>query len=258
MAQPPIRIAIAGALGRMGHQMADAVLADPRLALTARFHRPGSVGEGLVSRNEAVAMADVVIDFTTPAASAELARFCANRGGPALVIGSTGFDATELATVAEAAKTIPIVRSGSFSLGLNMLVGLVEQAARALDSEDWDAEIFEVHHRHKIDAPSGTALMLGQAIAGGRGVDLDTVAKRVRDGVTGARPNGEIGFAVTRGGSIIGEHSVSFCAEGEIVTLSHAAGDRIMFARGAIAAALWVAGRLPGEYGMRDVLGLNG
>jgi 4-hydroxy-tetrahydrodipicolinate reductase len=257
MAQPPIRIAIAGALGRMGHQMADAVQADPRLALTARFHRPGSVGEGLVSRNEAVAMADVVIDFTTPAASAELARFCANRGGPALVIGSTGFDATELAAIAEAAKTVPIVRSGSFSLGLNMLVGLVEQAAMALDPDDWDAEIFEAHHRHKVDAPSGTALMLGQAIAGVRGVDLDTVAKRVRDGVPGARPNGEIGFAVTRGGSIIGEHSVSFCAEGEIVSLSHAAGDRIMFARGAIAAALWVAGRSPGEYDMHDVLGLN-
>ncbi|WP_027057572.1 4-hydroxy-tetrahydrodipicolinate reductase [Mesorhizobium loti] len=257
MAQPPIRIAIAGALGRMGRQMAEAVQADPRLALTARFHRPGNVGEGLVSREDALAVADVVVDFTTPAASADLARICANRGGSALVIGSTGFDATELAAIADAAKTIAIVRSGSFSLGLNMLVGLVEQAATALDADDWDAEIFEAHHRQKVDAPSGTALMLGQAIAGGRGVDLDTVAKRVRDGVTGARPNGEIGFAVTRGGSIIGEHTVSFCAEGELVTLSHAAGDRIMFARGAIAAALWVAGRPPGEYNMRDVLGLD-
>lgn len=189
-----------------------------------------------MSRDEALALADVVIDFTTPAASADLASFCAKRGGPALVIGSTGFDAAELAAIANAAKTIPIVRSGSFSLGLNMLVGLVEQAARALAAEDWDAEIFEAHHRHKIDAPSGTALMLGQAVAGGRGVEPDAVARRVRDGVTGARPAGEIGFAVVRGGSIIGEHSVSFCAEGELVTLSHAAGDRIMFARGAIAA----------------------
>ncbi|WP_095202466.1 4-hydroxy-tetrahydrodipicolinate reductase [Mesorhizobium carmichaelinearum] len=253
----PIRIAIAGALGRMGRQMAEAVQADPRLALAACFHRPGNVGDGLVSRDEALALADVVIDFTTPAASADLARVCANRGGPALVIGSTGFDAAELAAIANAAKTIPIVRSGSFSLGLNMLVGLVEQAARALAAEDWDAEIFEAHHRHKIDAPSGTALMLGQAVAGGRGVELDTVARRVRDGVTGARLAGEIGFAVTRGGSIIGEHSVSFCTEGETVTLSHAAGDRIMFARGAIAAALCVSGRSPGEYDMRDVLGLN-
>ena len=257
MTQPPIRIAIAGALGRMGRQMAEAVQADPRLALTARFHRPGSVGEGLMSRDEALAMADVVIDFTTPAASAELAGFCASRGGPALVIGSTGFDTAELADIADAAKTVPIVRSGSFSLGLNMLVGLVEQAARALDADDWDAEIFEAHHRHKIDAPSGTALMLGQAVAGGRGIELETIAKRVRDGVTGARPAGEIGFAVVRGGSSVGEHSVSFCAEGELVTLSHAAGDRIMFARGAIAAALWVSRRPPGEYDMRDVLGFG-
>ncbi|ANN61736.1 4-hydroxy-tetrahydrodipicolinate reductase [Mesorhizobium loti NZP2037] len=257
MVQPPIRIAIAGALGRMGRQMAEAVQVDPRLALAARFHRPSSVGDGLASRDEALAMADVVIDFTTPAASADLARVCANWGGPALVIGSTGFDAGELADIADAAKAIPIVRSGSFSLGLNMLVGLVERAARALAPEDWDAEIFEAHHRHKIDAPSGTALMLGQAVAGGRRVDLDAVARRVRDGVTGARPAGEIGFAVVRGGSIIGEHSVSFCAEGELVTLSHAAGDRTMFARGAIAAALWVSGRSPGEYDMRDVLGFD-
>ncbi|RVD32141.1 4-hydroxy-tetrahydrodipicolinate reductase, partial [Mesorhizobium sp. M8A.F.Ca.ET.023.02.2.1] len=134
---------------------------------------------------------------------------CAQRGGPALVIGSTGFDAAEAAIIADAAKNIAIVRSGSFSLGLNMLVGLVEQAARALAQQDWDAEIFEAHHRHKIDAPSGTALMLGQAVAGGRGVELDMVARRVRDGATGARPVGEIGFAVARGGSIVGEHSVS-------------------------------------------------
>jgi 4-hydroxy-tetrahydrodipicolinate reductase len=257
MSQPPIRIALAGALGRMGRQMADAVQADARLALAARFHRPGTVGEGLVSRDEALAIAEIVIDFTTPAASADLARVCAERGGPALVIGSTGFNAAELAVIADAAKTVPIVRSGSFSLGLNMLVGLVERAARVLDPNDWDVEIVEAHHRHKIDAPSGTALMLGQAAASGRGVDLDTVARRVRDGVIGPRPLGEIGFAVMRGGSIVGEHSVSFCAEGETVTLSHAAGDRIMFARGAIAAALWVAGRPPGEYDMRDVLGLN-
>ncbi|AZO55436.1 MAG: 4-hydroxy-tetrahydrodipicolinate reductase [Mesorhizobium sp.] len=255
MSQPPIRIAISGALGRMGRQMADAVRADARLALAARFHRPGSVGDGLVSREEALAAADVVIDFTTAAASADLASVCADRGGPALVIGSTGFDVAEAAIIADAAKNIAIVRSGSFSLGLNMLVGLVEQAARALAPQDWDAEIFEAHHRHKIDAPSGTALILGQAVAGGRGVELDMVARRVRDGVTGARPVGEIGFAVARGGSIVGEHSVSFCAEGETVTVSHAAGDRVMFARGAIAAALWVAGRTPGEYGMRDVLG---
>ena len=257
MSKPPVRVAIAGALGRMGREMAAAVQGDARLALAARFHRPVSVGEGLVSRDEALAVADVVIDFTTPAASADLAGICAERGRPALVIGSTGFDAAELAVIADAAKTIAIVRSGSFSLGLNMLVGLVEQAARALDPDDWDVEIVEAHHRHKVDAPSGTALMLGHAAAGGRGIDLKTVARRARDGTIGARPPGEIGFAVLRGGSIIGEHNVSFCANGETVTLSHAAGDRVMFARGAIAATLWLKGRPPGEYDMRDVLGFN-
>ncbi len=252
----PLKIAIAGALGRMGRQMALAVEADPRLALVARFHKPGSAGEGLVERDEAMALADIVIDFTTPAASVELAKACAARGGPALVIGSTGFEPAELAGIAEAAKSVPIVRSGSYSLGLNMLTGLVEQAARAL-GPDADIEILEAHHRFKVDAPSGTALMLGEAAARGRGISLDDVAQRGRDGVIGPRPSGEIGFAVLRGGSIVGEHSVSFLAEGETLSLSHSAGDRSMFARGAIAAALWVAGRPPGEYDMRDVLGFT-
>ncbi|RWX68872.1 4-hydroxy-tetrahydrodipicolinate reductase [Mesorhizobium sp. M4B.F.Ca.ET.089.01.1.1] len=250
----PLRIAIAGALGRMGRQMVESVAADPRLELAARFHRSGSAGEGLVERDEALALADVIVDFTTPAASAELAAACAVRGGPALVIGSTGFDATELAAIAAAAKTVAIVRSGSYSLGLNVLTGLVEQAARALGPDDCDIEIFEAHHRAKVDAPSGTALMLGEAAAQGRGIALEDVARRDRDGVTGPCPPGEIGFAVTRGGSIVGEHSVSFLADGEVLTLSHSAGDRSMFARGAIAAALWVAGQPPGEYDMRDVL----
>lgn len=250
----PLKIAIAGALGRMGRQMAETIAADPRLELVARFHRPGSMGEELVERDESLALADVVIDFTTPSASAELAKACAARGGPALVIGSTGFDAAELEAIAGAARTIPIVRSGSYSLGLNILAGLVEQAARALGAGDCDIEILEAHHRMKVDAPSGTALMLGEAAARGRGVSLGRVARRGRDGVTGPRPPAEIGFAVLRGGSIVGEHSVSFLAEGEVLTLSHAAGDRSMFARGAIAAALWVAGREPGEYDMGDVL----
>jgi len=250
----PLKIAIAGAFGRMGRQMAEAVAADPRLRLVARFHRPGSTGEGLVGRDAALTLADVVIDFTTPSASAELAKSCAARGGPALVIGSTGFDAAELEAIAEAAKSVAIVRSGSYSLGLNLLTGLVEQAARALDA---DIEILEAHHRFKVDAPSGTALMLGEAAARGRGIRLDEVAKRARDGLTGPRPSSEIGFAVLRGGSIVGEHSVGFLAEGETLTLSHTAGDRAMFARGAIAAALWIAGQPPGEYDMADVLGFN-
>ncbi|TGQ12111.1 MULTISPECIES: 4-hydroxy-tetrahydrodipicolinate reductase [unclassified Mesorhizobium] len=252
----PLKIAIAGALGRMGRQMTETAAADPRLQLVARFHRPGSVGEGLLERDEALSLADVVIDFTTPAASAELAKACAARGGPALVIGSTGFTTSELAAVAEAAKTIAVVRSGSYSLGLNMLTGLVEQAAKALGSDDCDIEILEAHHRFKVDAPSGTALLLGEAAGRGRGIELDEVAKRARDGLIGPRPASEIGFAVLRGGSIVGEHSVSFLAEGERLTLSHTAGDRSMFARGAIAAALWVASRPPGEYDMRHVLGL--
>ncbi|TPL49702.1 4-hydroxy-tetrahydrodipicolinate reductase [Mesorhizobium sp. B2-4-6] len=253
----PLRIAVAGALGRMGRQMAQTVAADPRLRLVARFHRPGSTGEGLLERDEALALADVVVDFTTPAASAELAKACAARGGPALVIGSTGFNASELAAIAEAAKKIAVVRSGSYSLGLNMLTGLAEQAARALGAEDCDIEILEAHHRMKVDAPSGTALMLGDAAARGRGVEPDNAAKRTRDGHVGPRPTGGIGFAVVRGGGIVGEHGVSFLTEGETLTLSHAAGDRSMFARGAIAAALWVAGRPPGEYDMRDVLGFT-
>jgi 4-hydroxy-tetrahydrodipicolinate reductase len=255
--QQPLRIAIAGALGRMGRQMAETVAADPRLQLVARFHRPGGTGEELMGRDEALALADVVVDFTTPAASAELATACAARGGPALVIGSTGFDGAELEAIADAAKTIAIVRSGSYSLGLNMLTGLVEQAARALGPDGCDIEILEAHHRTKVDAPSGTALMLGEAAARGRGVELDDVAKRARDGLVGPRPAGEIGFAVLRGGGIVGEHSVSLLAEGETLTLSHATGDRSMFARGAIAAALWVAGRPPGEYDMHDVLGFG-
>ncbi|MEP6564537.1 MAG: 4-hydroxy-tetrahydrodipicolinate reductase [Mesorhizobium sp.] len=257
MSPPPIRIAISGALGRMGLEMVEAVEADARLELAGRFHRPGVTGEGLVSRDQALVSADVVIDFTTPAASAALAKVCAGRGGPALVIGSTGFDEAELATIAAASKTVPVVRAGNFSLGLNMLIGLVEQAARALGSGDGDIEIFEAHHRRKVDAPSGTALMLGEAAARGRGVELDAVARRARDGIIGTRPHGEIGFAVMRGGTVVGEHAVSFCAEGEILTLSHVAGDRSMFAKGAVAAALWVAGRPAGEYDMRDVLGLD-
>lgn len=252
----PVKIAIAGALGRMGRQMALAVEADPRLALVARFHRPGSAGGGLVERDEALAIADVIIDFTTPSASVELAKACAARGGPALVVGSTGFEPAELAAIATASKSVAIVRSGSYSLGLNMLAGLVELAARAL-GPDVDIEILEAHHRFKVDAPSGTALMLGEAAARGRGVILDDVARRARDGVTGPRPADEIGFAVLRGGSIVGEHSASFLSQGETLTLSHSAGDRSMFARGAVAAALWVVERPPGEYDMRDVVGFT-
>ncbi len=248
---------MAGALGRMGQAVSKAVEKDAGLTLAAGFGRPGAEGEGLVSQDAALAGADVVIDFTNPAASVALARACAARGGPALVVGSTGFDAAQIAAIAEASKKVAIVRAGNFSLGVNMLMGLVEQAARRLGPDDYDVEIFEAHHRRKVDAPSGTALMLGEAAARGRNVQLEKVARHARDGITGPRPTGEIGFSVMRGGDVIGEHSVSFAADDEILTLSHSARDRGLFARGAVVAARWVGGRPPGEYDMRDVLGFS-
>src|SRR4051812_21132498 len=241
----------------MGHAVADAVAADPALSVAARFDRPEAVGEGLVSLDEALAAADVVIDFTTPAASVALSEAAAARGGPALIIGSTGLDEAQLERIAQAARNAPIVRSANYSLGLNMLMGLVQQAARSLPAQAYDVELFEPPHRHKVDAPSGTALMLGEAAARGRGVSLSNTQRRARDGITGARPEGEIGFSVMRGGGIVGEHSVTFAADDEVLTLSHSAQDRSLFARGALAAARWLVGRPPGEYTMRDVLGFT-
>ena len=257
MPDQPIRIAVAGALGRMGQVMSDAVSAQDGLALVARFDRPGLAGEGLTTQDEALACADLVIDFTTPAASAELAAACAARGRPALLVGATGFDEAQIGAIEAASRRIAIVRAGNFSLGMNLLMGLVEQAAARLDAADYDIEILEAHHRRKVDAPSGAALMLGEAAARGRGVSLADVARRGRDGITGARAPGEIGFSVVRGGGIVGEHSVSFIAEEESLTLAHSARDRGLFARGALVAARWVVGRPPGHYSMRDVLGFS-
>lgn len=252
----PIRIAIAGALGRMGQAVGKIVEADPSVVLAARFDRPGSEGAYLLSMEYALSLADVVIDFTTPEASVELAEYCAEHG-PAMVIGATGATGEQRAAITAAAARVPIVFAGNYSLGVNLLMGLVAQAARALPADIFDIEVFEAHHRHKVDAPSGTAFMLGEAAARGRGVELDKVARRTRDGITGARPVGEIGFSVLRGGGIVGEHSVTFAAEEEILTLSHSGRDRGLFARGAVAAAKWVAGRPPGLYDMQDVLGMK-
>ena len=251
-----IKIAIAGALGRMGRVVADAIEADPGFEIAGRFDRPGASGDGIVSAEAAIAAAEVVIDFTLAAASAELAPKVA-AAGKALVIGSTGFDGPQLSAIGEAARRIPIVRAGNFSLGLNMLMGLVARAAKALPAEAWDVEVIETHHRRKVDAPSGAALMLGAAAAECRGVGLAQVARKSREGITGERPVGEIGFAAIRGGGVVGEHSVMFAAEDEILMLSHSARDRTLFARGALAAARWIAGRPPGEYDMQDVLGLK-
>ncbi len=254
----PLPVAIAGALGRMGRAVAAAVEADDRFALAGRFDRDDAGPDGLAPRAEALAAARVVVDFTTPGASVALANAAAAAGRPALVVGSTGLDATQEAALAQAARRIAIVRSGNFSLGVNLLAGLVRRAAAALDARDFDIEVFEAHHRRKVDAPSGTALMLGEAAAAGRGVALPDVAERARDGITGPRAPGAIGFSVMRGGGIVGEHSVVFAAEDEILTLSHSARDRSLFAKGALAAALWVTGKPPGLYDMQDVLGLKG
>jgi 4-hydroxy-tetrahydrodipicolinate reductase len=252
----PIRIAIAGALGRMGQVMSKAVTTDPALQLVARFDRPDAQGEGLVSADEALAASDVVIDFTLPAASVALAEKAA-AAGVRMVVGPTGFTPEQIAAIQVSAGQVAIVRAGNFSLGLNILMGFVAQAARVLPADGYDIGVFEAHHRHKVDAPSGAALMLGEAAARGRGVKLDDVARRARDGITGARPAGEIGFSVLRGGGIVGDHSVTFAADEEILTLSHSGRDRSLFARGAVAAAKWVAARPPGEYDMQDVLGFK-
>ena len=243
-----VRIGVAGCQGRMGTTVT-------RLLVEAGA--PATLGFEKDDRPD-LSLADVIIDFTTGEASAKLANACAHAGGKvALVIGSTGFDATSEALIADAARAIPIVKSGNYSLGVNVLQGLAAQAAQRLSALDYDIEIFEAHHKRKIDAPSGTALMLGEAVAAARGVKLADAAVRVRDGITGPREPGSIGFSVLRGGGIVGEHSLVFAAEDEIITLSHSARERSLFARGAIAAARWVVGRPPGLYSMQDVLGFK-
>lgn len=255
-AQNPTRIAIAGALGRMGKAVALTAQDQAHLTVAARFDRPDLDDPSLVPLEAALAASDAVIDFTTPSASTALAAACAGRAtAPVLIIGSTGFNPDQDAELARAAASLTIVKAGNFSLGVNMLMGLVRQAAAALPARDWDIEVFEAHHRRKVDAPSGTALMLGEAAAAGRGIDLASNSERVRDGHPGARAEGAIGFSVLRGGGIIGEHSVSFVSDEEIITLSHSARDRALFAKGALAAAIWAQGKPPGLYDMQDVLG---
>jgi 4-hydroxy-tetrahydrodipicolinate reductase len=198
--------------------------------------------------------ADGVVDFSSPAASVEMAALAA-QARIADVIGTTGLSEDDLAKIAAAARHAPIVRSGNMSLGVNLLAGLVKAAAQALGPE-FDVEIVEMHHRMKVDAPSGTALMLGEAAAKARGIALATHSARGRDGLTGARKAGDIGFAALRGGTVIGDHSVIFAGDGERIVFSHHAEDRALFARGALRAALWAFNRKPGLYAMSDVLGL--
>jgi 4-hydroxy-tetrahydrodipicolinate reductase len=247
-----LKLGVAGAKGRMGAAVLALIEARTDVSLEAAFDRPDSAELELV-----LATCDAIIDFSAPAGSTALARAAATRGGPALVVGTTGFSAAEDAEIADAAGEVAIVKSGNFSLAVNLLAALVEEAARRLPAEAWDIEILEAHHRRKVDAPSGTALLLGQAAARGRGVDLAAVSERGRDGLTGPRTEGAIGFVSLRAGGLVGEHSVTLASDDEVLTLSHSARDRRLFARGALEAALWVRSRPPGLYDMRDVLGLT-
>jgi 4-hydroxy-tetrahydrodipicolinate reductase len=201
------------------------------------------------------ARAEAVIDFTIPQATRLHAELAA-QARAIHVIGTTGLGPEEEEAIERAALHTAVVHAANMSLGVNLLLALVEQVGRSLDP-DYDIEVVEMHHRHKVDAPSGTALALGRAAATGRGVDLDKVAQKVRDGHTGARRRGDIGFATLRGGDVVGEHTVVFAAEGERIELTHKASTREVFARGAVRAALWARGKPSGLYGMKDVLGLD-
>jgi 4-hydroxy-tetrahydrodipicolinate reductase len=242
----------------MGQALIASVAQDARFRLVGVTERAGAAAIGMemagvgVSENigAATVNADVWIDFTTPEATLTALSQCQ---APAAIIGTTGFDAAQEAAIADAAKRIAIVKSGNFSLGVNLLAALVEQAAARL-GDGWDIEIADAHHRRKVDAPSGTALMLGEAAARGRGKALSDV--RLPDNRNGTRPADGIGFSVTRAGGIIGEHEVRIASDREVLTLSHSALDRSLFADGALAAALWIKDKPPGLYSMRDVLGL--
>jgi 4-hydroxy-tetrahydrodipicolinate reductase len=271
MSTESMGLAVVGAAGRMGRALIRAIAETDGVHLAGAVERPGAtaIGQdagalvGLTACGVAVeddpvpvfARVDGVLDFTTPAATAAFSGLAA-QAHIVHVIGTTGCGAEVDAAVAAAARHAAIVKSGNMSLGVNLLAALVRQAARALGA-DYDIEIVEMHHRAKVDAPSGTALMLGRAAADGRKIDLETSSVRSRDGFTGPRPDGAIGFATLRGGSVIGDHSVIFAGPGERVTLTHQADDRMLFARGAVKAALWARNRKPGLYTMADVLGLS-
>ena len=265
-----MRLVVTGAAGRMGRTLVRAISETPGVMLAGALERSGApalgqdagVLAGLPPLGVAVTddpltllmHAEGIVDFSAPAATVELAALAA-QARIAHVIGTTGLSAADGDKLSAAARHAAIVRSGNMSLGVNLLAGLVRLAAEAL-GEEFDIEIVETHHRNKVDAPSGTALMLGEAAAEGRGIELKANSERGRDGLTGARRKGAIGFASLRGGGVIGDHSVLFAGDGERITLTHQAEDRSLFARGALRAALWARGQKPGLYSMSDVLGL--
>jgi 4-hydroxy-tetrahydrodipicolinate reductase len=266
-----LKVAMLGATGRMGQAITGCIAEDDELVLVGAVTEPGDPALGRDAgehagleplgvpltddRAQALHGAHVAIDFTLPAALDANARACVDRG-TALVVGTTGLNDKQLATLRAAAQEIPVVYGRNMSVGVNVFMDLVARAAAALGS-DYDVEILEAHHRHKVDAPSGTALALGERIAAAKGRRLDELAVHGRHGQTGPRVPDTIGFSVVRAGSIVGEHTVLFAAPEEIVELTHRAVDRKSFARGALRAARWLAGQPPGFYSMSDVLGLN-
>lgn len=267
-----VKIAVTGAGGRMGRTLLRLIHETPGAVIAGGIEAKGSphvgadlgtlagLGEplGIVTSDDALAIikdADALIDFSVPAASVEFAGLAA-QARIVHVIGTTGFSDADETRIAAAARHATIIKAGNMSLGVNLLASLVRQAARALDPS-WDIEIVEMHHRHKVDAPSGTALLLGEAAAEGRGILLKDHSERGRDGQTDARADGAIGFASLRGGSVVGDHQVIFATDSERITLGHIAEDRAIFARGALRAAIWGQGKGPGLFNMADVLGLN-
>src|SRR5712691_3284485 len=266
-----MRLIVAGAGGRMGRTLIKAIAETDGLALAGAAEAAGSdlIGEdsgvlaGLgLNRVPVVAevkpmaiAADAIVDFTVPAATVAFAALAAE-AGIAHIIGTTGLSTDDEAKIKSASASAVIVKSGNMSLGVNLLAALVKRVAKTLD-DDFDIEILEMHHNKKVDAPSGTALLLGRAAAEGRGIDLAQRSVRSRDGVTGARNPGDIGFAALRGGTNVGEHHVIFAGTAERLELVHRAEDRMIFARGALHAALWARGKKPGLYSMADVLGLG-
>lgn len=264
-------IAILGAGGRMGRALIRAISDTEGAVLSAAIEYDGSpvigqdaamlaglpAGGLIIGKDSAagIAASNVAIEFSTPAATVKHAELAA-RNGVAYVAGTTGLATCDEDALREAAEHIPVVYAANYSIGMVLLADLVKRTTSRLGPE-FDIEIVEMHHRHKVDAPSGSALALGRAAAAGRGVKLDDVAVRGRDGVTGAREKGTIGFAALRGGDVPGDHTVIFAGDGERLELTHRASGRDIFARGALRAALWVIGKPPGIYTMRDVLGLD-
>ena len=258
------RVCVLGPSGRMGRAVLDAARAAAELRIAAAVDRPdagglgAAVADGVVASSDlaaGLAACDVYIDFTAPASTREAAQAAA-RHRRAAVIGTTGLAPADDAAIAELARVAPVVVAANFSLGVNLVLGMVRQAARVLGPA-WDAEVVEAHHRAKRDAPSGTALMIARAIAAGHGVDYDAVKRHARDGDVGPRPRGEIGVSSVRGGDVVGEHTAYFLGAGERLEISHRATSRAIFAVGALRAAAWVTAQPPGRYDMLDVLGLQ-